>query len=69
MTRNLQGRVAKLEQYRKPHRQYVFHVSDPPTMEEEAAIANAFGPIVVVPHSCKTVAAWIAKYSPMGALQ
>jgi hypothetical protein len=38
-----------------------FHVSDPPTPEEEEAIATATGPIVIVPLPCKTVEEWIAK--------
>jgi hypothetical protein len=69
MTRNLESRIAKLEQFSKPPRRYVFHVSDPPTKEEDAAIAGASGPIVIVPHPCKTVEEWIAKHSPRETLQ
>ena len=69
MTRSLADRVAKLELFREPPRKYVVHVSDPPTREERAAIANATGPIVIVPHVCKTVEEWVAKYAPRGTLQ
>ena len=69
MIRSFAGRIAKLEHFRKPARKYVFHVSDPPTPEEEEAIASATGPIVIVPYVCKTVEEWVAKYAPKGALQ
>ena len=44
-------------------------VSNPPTPEEEEAIANAVGPIIIVPHPCKTVEEWIATYAPKETLQ
>ncbi len=69
MSRSFRGRVEKLEQYRKPPRQYVIRVSDPRTAEEEDAITNAAGPIVIVPHPCKTVEEWLEKCAPSGALQ
>ena len=70
MSRSIEGRISKLEQFRsKPEHKYVFHLSDPPTLEEEEAIANAAGPIVIVPLPCKTVEEWIAKYAPKVAMQ
>ena len=69
MTRNLEGRLAKLEQFRNPPRKYVIHVSDPPTAAEQLEIANATGPIAIVPHPCKTVEEWIAIHAPKVALQ
>ena len=69
MTRSMKGRLAKLEKYRKPSWPYVFYVSNPRTMAEEEAIANATGPIIIAPHPCKTVEEWLAKCSPMGKLQ
>jgi hypothetical protein len=64
VTRSIEGRIAKLEHFREPPRKYVVHVSDTPTAEEQAAITNATGPIVVLPHPCKTVEEWLAKYAP-----
>ena len=69
MSRSIDGRISKLEQFSKPEHKYVFHVSDPPTLEEEEAIANAAGPIVIVPLPCKTVEEWIAKHAPKEAMQ
>ena len=68
MSRGIEGRISKLEQFSKPEHKYVFHVSDPPTLEEEEAIANAAGPIVIVP-PCKTVGEWIAKHAPKVPMQ
>lgn len=70
MKRSIEGRISKLEQFRKPARKYVFHVSDPPTVGEEEAIRSAVGPIVIVPHVCKTTKEWLAKHAPnQGSLQ
>lgn len=70
MNRNFASRIVKLEQFRRPaERQYVYHVSDPRTADENEAIAKAVGPIIIVPHPCKTVDEWIAKHAPRGALQ
>jgi hypothetical protein len=69
MSRSIEGRISKLEQFSKPEHKCVFHLSDPPTLEEEEAIANAAGPIVIVPLLCKTVEEWIAKYAPKVAMQ
>jgi hypothetical protein len=46
--RNMAFRIAKLEnaKYAKPRRQYVYHVSDPPTVDEQEAIDSAIGPII-----------------------
>ena len=63
MTRNLEGRLAKLEFSRKPRGGYVVHVSKPPTASElaEIELARIEGrAIVVLPHVCKTVDEWLA---------
>lgn len=69
--RNLAFRIAKLEDAKgaKPRRQYVYHVSDPPTADEQEEIDSATGPIIVMPHPCKTIEEWVTKYSPMETLQ
>lgn len=69
--RNLSFRLAKLEEARVPkvRRQYVYHVSDPPTSDEQAAIDSATGPIIIMPHPCKTVEDWVAMCGPKETLQ
>ncbi len=69
MSRSFESRLAILEGCRNPLRQYVIHVSSPRTKEEEEAIANATGPIVIVPHPCNTVDEWLAQCSPLAVLQ
>jgi hypothetical protein len=66
--RNIASRITRLEDARgqKIRRQYVYHVSNPATPEENAAIASATGPIVIVPHACKTVEEWVAQHAPNG---
>jgi hypothetical protein len=66
MTRNLEGRLAKLEFSRNPRGKYVVHVCDPPTESELAEIEQARiedRKIVIMPHVCKTADEWMAKYS------
>ena len=63
MTRNLEGRLAKLEFSRQPRGSYVVHVCDPPTESELAEIERARikgRNIAIVPHACKTVDEWVA---------
>jgi hypothetical protein len=65
MTRNLEGRLAKLEFSRKPRGGYVVCVSDPPTESElaEIELARTEGrKIAIVPHKCKTIEEWAAKH-------
>jgi hypothetical protein len=65
MTRNLEGRLAKLEFSRKPQGEYVVHVCDPPTESElaEIELATMEGrKIVIMPHACRTVDEWVAIY-------
>jgi hypothetical protein len=65
MTRNLGGRLAKLEFSRKPHGGYVVHVCDPPTPSELAEIERAKTEgrkIALMPHACRTVDDWVAIY-------
>jgi hypothetical protein len=68
MSRNLEVRIAKLEQWRMPSPPYVVRVSDPKTAEERAAIASAGRSVAVLPHKCGSVREWAARY-PVGALQ
>ena len=45
---------------------YVVRLSDPPTPQERLQLLAAHlerRPIVVMPHKCKTVEEWIARYS------
>lgn len=69
--RNIALRIAKLEDAKgaKRRRQYVYHVSDPPTAEEQEAIDSATGPIIIMPYPCKTVEEWVTKYAHRDTLQ
>ena len=65
MTRGLQSRISRLEQYRKPQRSYVIHCSDPPTADELSEISRAKAEgrrVALVPKVCAKVEEWIAKY-------
>ena len=68
MSRNLEVRIAKLEQWRMPRPPYVVRVSDTRTPEDRAAIATAGRPVAVLPHKCGSIQEWAARY-PAGALQ
>jgi hypothetical protein len=62
---SIKHRVAKLEQFRRPRGGYVVHVCDPPTESELAEIERARiegRKIMIMPHACKTVDEWMAKY-------
>lgn len=65
--RDLDRRIAKLEIGSLPSRSYVVRVSDPMTAEERDAIAKAMGPIIIVPHKCRSVEEWIEQYAPEAA--
>jgi hypothetical protein len=61
MTRNLETRIAKLEQWRLPRPPYVVRVNFP--MEDRSAVANARGCVAVLPYKCATVEEWSARYA------
>jgi hypothetical protein len=63
MTRNLETRIAKLEQWRLPRPPYVVRVSFPMTAEDRAAVANARGRVAVLPYKFATVEEWSARYA------
>jgi hypothetical protein len=66
------GRIARLEQYRRPRSSYVLHLSTPPTSEEVAAIEKAKAEgrrFAVLPRTCASVEEWVATYAPREALQ
>jgi hypothetical protein len=70
--RNIAGRIARLEQYRRPWSSYVLHVSTPPKSEELAAIEKAKDEgrrFAVLPRTCASVEEWVATYAPREALQ
>lgn len=65
MTRNIAGRIARLEEYRKPHAPYVLRSSTPRTAQEQQAISSAFAAgrrFAVVPHKVATAAEWQQRY-------
>jgi hypothetical protein len=66
MTRTLQTRVAKLEEFRKPRAGYVVRVSAPPTTAEKAEIEAACRDgrhIAVLPRESSSIDEWIASRS------
>ena len=63
MTRNLETRIAKLEQWRLPRPPYVVRVNFHFTAEDHAAVANARGHVAVLPYKCATVEEWSAGYA------
>ena len=70
--RNIAGRIARLEQYRRPCPSYVLHFSAPPTSEELAAIDEAKTEgrrFAVLPRTCASVEEWLAIYARPEALQ
>jgi hypothetical protein len=69
---SIAGRIARLEQYRRPRSSYVLHLSKPPTLEELAAIeeANSEGRrFAVLPRVCASVEEWLAIYARPETLQ
>jgi hypothetical protein len=69
---SIAGRIARLEQYRRPRSSDVLHLSKPPTLEELAAIeqANSEGRgFAILPRTCASVEEWLANYAPREALQ
>ena len=70
--RNTAGRIARLEQYRRPRSSYVLPLSTPPTSEELAAIEKAKAEgrrFAVLPRTCDSVGEWLAIHAPREALQ
>jgi hypothetical protein len=63
MIRNLETRIAKLEQWRLPRPPYVVRVNFPVTAEDRATAANARGCVAVLPYKCATVEEWSARYA------
>ena len=65
MTRNLQTRVSKLEEFRKPRAGYVVRVSDPLTAAENAEIKAACREgrrVAVLPQWCASIDEWASRY-------
>jgi hypothetical protein len=70
--RSIGGRIARLEQHRRPRSSYMLHLSEPPTPEELAAIKDAKSEgrrFAVPPRTCASVEEWWANYAPTEALQ
>ena len=47
---------------------YVVRLSDPPTVSEQLQLMAARlerRPIVIMPHKCKTLDEWMARYGPL----
>jgi hypothetical protein len=69
---SIAGRIARLEQYRRPRSSYVLHLSKPPTPEELAAIEELKAEgrrFAILPRTCASVEEWLANYAPREALQ
>jgi hypothetical protein len=63
--RNLETRVAKLEEFRKPRAGYVVRVSSPPTAAENAEVADACRAgrrIAVLPRVSTSIDEWAANH-------
>jgi hypothetical protein len=72
IARRTAGRIARLEQYRRPRSSYVLHVSTPPKAEESAAIdkaRSAGSRFAVLPPKCASVAEWLVNCAPREVLQ
>jgi hypothetical protein len=72
IARGIAGRIARLEQYRRPRSSYVLHLSKPPTSEELAEIEKARAEgrrFAVLPRVCASVEEWLAIYAGAEALQ
>jgi hypothetical protein len=69
MSRAIELRLKKLELGRVPRPPYVVSVNYPMTATDRAAIANARGPVAVLPYKCATVEEWSARSATAGTLQ
>jgi hypothetical protein len=70
--KGIAGRIARLEQYRRPRSSYVLRLSNPPTLEELAAIEGAKTEgrrFAIVPRTSDSVEEWLANYAPRATLQ
>jgi hypothetical protein len=68
----IKGRIARLEQYRRPRSSYVLHLSTPPAHEELAAIEKAKAEgrrFAILPRTCASVEEWLAIHAPREVLQ
>jgi hypothetical protein len=72
IARGIAGRIARLEQYRRPRSSYVLHLSTPPKAVELAAIDKARSAgrrFAVLPRTCGSVEEWLANCAPREVLQ
>ncbi|KRR06202.1 hypothetical protein CQ12_11490 [Bradyrhizobium jicamae] len=72
MIARIAGRIARLEQFRRPQSSYVLHVSKPPTSEELTAIEKAKAEgrrFAILPRTSASVEEWLTNYAPREALQ
>jgi hypothetical protein len=70
--RSIAGRIARLEQYRRPRSSYVLHLSTPPLPEELTAIEKAKAEgrrFAILPRTCASVEEWLANHAPREVLQ
>jgi hypothetical protein len=68
--KSLETRIAKLERFRQPTASYVVSVSDPPTSDEQAELAQAKAEgrfVAILPHKCANAEEWLAKFASKGA--
>ena len=66
------GRIARLEQYRRPRSSHVLRLSKPPTLEELAAIEGAKSEgrrFANLPRTSDSVEEWLANDAPRETLQ
>jgi hypothetical protein len=69
---SIAGRIARLEQYRRPRSSYVLHLSKPPTLEELTGIEGAKSEgrrFALLPRTSDSVEEWLANYAPRETLQ
>jgi hypothetical protein len=69
---SIAGRIARLEQYRRPRSSYVLQLSTPPLHEELAAIEKAKAEgrrFAILPRTYASVEEWLANHAPREGLQ
>ena len=72
IARGVAGRIARLEQYRRPRSSYVLHLSKPPTSEELGAMESAKAEgrrFAVLTRTCPSVEEWLTNSAPRAAVQ
>jgi hypothetical protein len=70
--KGIAGRIARLEQFRRPWSSYVLHLSKSPRSEELAAIEKAKAEgrrFAILPRTSASVGEWLATYAPREVLQ